>query len=45
MPPEEEEGRLPRVSEKELAILRWMRGAPPLPPVDPMNPVESAVPY
>jgi predicted Ser/Thr protein kinase/mono/diheme cytochrome c family protein len=47
MPLEKEEERLPRVSEKELAILRdWIRGgAPPLPEADPEHPVESVVPY
>jgi mono/diheme cytochrome c family protein len=47
MPLEEEEERLPRVSEQELAILRdWIRGgAPPLPPADPKDPVASVVPY
>lgn len=37
MPPEEEEVRLPRVTEKELAILRdWiLGGAPSLPPPEP----------
>lgn len=46
MPPEEEELRLPRVSEKELTILTdWiLGGAPPLPPVDPQAPVSSAEP-
>jgi mono/diheme cytochrome c family protein len=47
MPLEEEEKRLPRVSEKELSILRdWIRGgAPPLPTPDPQHPVESVIPY
>jgi predicted Ser/Thr protein kinase len=47
MPPEEDELRLPRVSEVELEILNdWiLGGAPPLPPVDPEHPVPSAVPY
>ena len=47
MPPEEEETRLPRVSEHELTILRdWiLGGAPPLPPVDPAHPAPTAVPY
>jgi serine/threonine protein kinase len=45
MPPEEDEERLPRVTEKELVILRdWIRGgAPPLPPANPATP--SVVPY
>lgn len=40
MPPEAEELHLPRVTEKELAILTdWiLGGAPPLPPVDPKMP-------
>ncbi len=45
MPPEEEETRLPRVTETELAILKdWvLGGAPPLPPLDPKTP--PVVPY
>lgn len=45
MPPEEEEARLPRVTEAELAILKdWvLGGAPPLPPPDPATP--PVVPY
>ncbi|HZZ78435.1 MAG TPA: protein kinase [Gemmataceae bacterium] len=47
MPPEEEEQRLPRVSETELSILRdWIRGgAPALPEPDPAHPVQSIAPY
>jgi mono/diheme cytochrome c family protein len=47
MPPEEEETRLPRVTEAELAILQdWVRGgAPPLPPPDPEQPIPPVVPY
>lgn len=47
MPPEEEEERLPRLSEKELTILReWIiGGAPPLPKTDADHPLESAAPY
>ncbi|MBI2808293.1 MAG: protein kinase [Planctomycetes bacterium] len=47
MPPEEDEERLPRVTEKELTILKdWiLGGAPPLPAEDPAKPVASAVPY
>ena len=47
MPPEEEETRLPRVSEIELAILKdWiLGGAPPLPSPDPQQPTPPAVPY
>jgi serine/threonine protein kinase len=39
MPPEEEELRLPRLTEQELEILRdWiLGGAPPLPAADPDN--------
>jgi serine/threonine-protein kinase len=45
MPPEEEETRLPRVTETELAILKdWvLGGAPALPPLDPATP--PVVPY
>jgi uncharacterized membrane protein len=45
MPPEEEELRLPRVTEKELVILReWiLGGAPPLPAEDPDNPTPPVV--
>jgi predicted Ser/Thr protein kinase len=45
MPPEEEELRLPRVTEKELVILReWiLGGAPPLPPEGPDNPIPPVV--
>src|SRR5262249_57056421 len=45
MPPEEDETRLPRVTEAELVILKdWIRGgAPPLPPFDPQAAPE--VPY
>jgi mono/diheme cytochrome c family protein/predicted Ser/Thr protein kinase len=45
MPPEEEEARLPRVTQAELAILKdWvLGGAPPLPPFDPSTP--PVVPY
>jgi mono/diheme cytochrome c family protein len=45
MPPEEEETRLPRLTETELVILRdWvLGGAPPLPPLDPKTP--PVVPY
>jgi hypothetical protein len=47
MPPEEEETRLPRVSEKELVILRdWIRGgAPPFGPGGPEGAVPPPVPY
>jgi uncharacterized membrane protein len=47
MPPEEEEVRLPRVTEKELMILRdWiLGGAPPLPPDDAAHPVPPVVPF
>jgi len=47
MPPEEEETRLPRVSELELSILKdWiLGGAPRLPPDDPQNPIPPVVPY
>jgi mono/diheme cytochrome c family protein len=46
MPPEEEETRLPRVTEEELVILKdWvLGGAPPLPPPDPDNPIPPVVP-
>jgi hypothetical protein len=45
MPPEEEETRLPRVTETELAILKdWvLGGAPPLPSPDPTT--VPVVPY
>ena len=47
MPPEEEETRLPRLTETELEILTdWVKGgAPPLPPEDPNNPTPAVVPY
>ncbi|MCI0380556.1 MAG: protein kinase [Gemmataceae bacterium] len=47
MPPEEEETRLPRLTEMELTILRdWIEGgAPPLPPEDPKQPTPPVVPY
>ncbi|MSQ95793.1 MAG: hypothetical protein EXR98_14725 [Gemmataceae bacterium] len=47
MPPEEQEVRLPRVTEHELAILRaWIvGGAPPLPTGDHEHSVPSVVPY
>jgi mono/diheme cytochrome c family protein len=47
MPPEEEETRLPRVTEAELVILKdWvLGGAPPLPPPDPEHPTPPVVPY
>jgi len=47
MPPEEEETRLPRLTENELSILKdWIKGgAPPLPPADPVHPMPSAAPY
>ena len=47
MPPEKEETRLPRVTEKELQILKdWiLGGAPPLPAADPEHPTPSAAPY
>jgi len=47
MPPEEEEERLPRVSELELQILReWViGGAPEFPPEDPQNLTPPVVPY
>lgn len=47
MPPEEEETRLPRLTETELTILRdWIEGgAPPLPPEDPKQPTPPVVPY
>jgi mono/diheme cytochrome c family protein len=47
MPPEEEETRLPRLTETELAILRdWiLGGAPPLPEPDPRQPTPPVVPY
>lgn len=46
MPPEEEETRLPRVTETELTILKdWvLGGAPPLPPDDPEQPTPPVVP-
>jgi mono/diheme cytochrome c family protein len=46
MPPEEEETRLPRVTEAELVILNdWvLGGAPPLPPPDPEHPIPPVVP-
>jgi len=46
MPPEEEETRLPRVTETELAILKdWvLGGAPPLPPENLLNPTPPVVP-
>lgn len=44
MPPEEEETRLPRVSEKELTILKdWIMGGAPESP--PENTASSAAPY
>ncbi|MBM4072924.1 MAG: hypothetical protein FJ271_28950 [Planctomycetes bacterium] len=45
MPPEEEETRLPRVTETELTILKdWvLGGAPPLPPEDPAHPTPPVV--
>jgi mono/diheme cytochrome c family protein len=47
MPPEEEETRLPRVTETELTILReWIRGgAPAFSRADPPQPVPPVVPY
>jgi mono/diheme cytochrome c family protein len=47
MPPEEEEIRLPRLTETELGILRdWVRGGAPLfPPTDPEHPTPPVVPY
>jgi mono/diheme cytochrome c family protein len=47
MPPEEEETRLPRLSETELAILTdWIAGgAPPFPTDDPEQPPPPVVPY
>ncbi len=47
MPPEEEELRLPRVTEKELTILtEWIRGgAPPLPEGDAKSPIAPAEPH
>jgi hypothetical protein len=47
MPPEEEEARLPRLTEVELTILRdWvLGGAPPLPALDPAQPIPPVVPY
>jgi len=47
MPPEEEETRLPRVTEEELAILKdWiLGGAPPLPSPDSRQPTPPVVPY
>ncbi len=46
MPPEADEVRLPRVTEKELGILRdWiLGGAPPLPDID-ADPALTAAPY
>jgi predicted Ser/Thr protein kinase len=47
MPPEEEEQRLPRLSEKELEILRdWIQGgAPPFSSEEPAQPTPAVVPY
>jgi mono/diheme cytochrome c family protein len=47
MPPEEEETRLPRVTETELAILKeWIAGgAPPFPAEDPEPPTPPVVAY
>jgi mono/diheme cytochrome c family protein len=47
MPPEEEETRLPRLTQTELEILTdWVKGgAPPLPPEDPDDPTPSVVPF
>jgi tRNA A-37 threonylcarbamoyl transferase component Bud32/mono/diheme cytochrome c family protein len=47
MPPEEEETRLPRVTETELAILtEWIQGgAPAFPRADPAEPAPPVVPY
>jgi hypothetical protein len=47
MPPEEEETRLPRLTEEELTILRdWVQGgAPPFPTEDPTPPTPPVVPY
>lgn len=47
MPPEEEELRLPRVSDLELAILKtWIAGgAPRFPPEDEDHPTPPVVPY
>jgi hypothetical protein len=47
MPPEEEETRLPRVTETELAILKeWIAGgAPPFPSEDPQPPTPPVVAY
>jgi serine/threonine protein kinase len=47
MPPEEEETRLPRLTQTELQILTdWVKGgAPPLPAEDPDNPTAAVVPY
>jgi hypothetical protein len=47
MPPEEEETRLPRLSETELVILRdWiLGGAPPVPTAEPSPPTPPVVPY
>ena len=47
MPPEEEETRLPRLTQTELDILNdWVKGgAPQLPPEDPENPTPSVEPY
>jgi mono/diheme cytochrome c family protein len=44
MPPEEEETRLPRLSEEDLTILYdWIKGgAPPFPAFDPAAPVVAA---
>ncbi len=47
MPPEEDETRLPRLTEEELAILtNWvLGGAPPLPSPVPEPPIPPVVPY
>jgi mono/diheme cytochrome c family protein len=46
MPPEEEEIRLPRLTEAELSVLKdWIAGgAPPLPPEDREHPTPPVVP-
>ncbi|MCI0701348.1 MAG: protein kinase [Planctomycetia bacterium] len=46
MPPEIKEDELPRVSERELSILKvWIAGgAPPFPPEDPHAPTPPVVP-